>query len=344
MYQDSSMKQRGSAILIAVLLLAALGGVAFGIGRMLYFDTGLANRYENSVIAYYAAESGIEEGMLRYRYDKNEQVPDSAGSFDNTRMNLNDLTLPTNAQTTVPVGHLPSNLQKRFYGMQMSYLGPYYGVNVNNYAGFNMEDVKNSNYTDHNEFRIPRDENIKIDVTNLSPDKYPSNDLQLYVKPVLSSCTSQPISSVTDLQVTRHFIETKVTGKNTQGNTEERKVALLMSTTTPTRNTEISAVVIDSGVMKYQNLLHSIKLSEFGNPDYSTFSDSTSVELSLKAIGCDYFIGMNPSPLTNMISQPFTLIKSTGYYGGQTRTLEAKIDRQAGTVYDLFDYVIYDRN
>jgi hypothetical protein len=39
-----------------------------------------------------------------------------------------------------------------------------------------------------------------------------------------------------------------------------------------------------------------------------------------------------------------TKVESTGYYGGVSRKLEATIDRQSGTLYDLFDYVIYKTN
>ncbi|OQA04440.1 MAG: hypothetical protein BWY68_00320 [bacterium ADurb.Bin400] len=38
---------------------------------------------------------------------------------------------------------------------------------------------------------------------------------------------------------------------------------------------------------------------------------------------------------------PASVIRSHGYYMGVGRKLEARIDRQSGTLYDLFDYVIY---
>ena len=76
---------------------------------------------------------------------------------------------------------------------------------------------------------------------------------------------------------------------------------------------------------------------------YAVFT-SGKVELSLKSIGCDAYFGIKPVNSTKQVVQPYSTIKSTGYYGGVTRTLEARIDRQAGTLYDLFDFVIYDSN
>ena len=64
------MKKRGSALIIALLIMATVGGVTFGIGRLFFLDRSITALYENSTIAYYAAESGLEEGMLRYRYKK----------------------------------------------------------------------------------------------------------------------------------------------------------------------------------------------------------------------------------------------------------------------------------
>ena len=45
-----------------------------------------------------------------------------------------------------------------------------------------------------------------------------------------------------------------------------------------------------------------------------------------------------------IVAGPYSYLNSTGYYGGVTRTLTANIDRQSGTLYDLYDYVIFKGN
>lgn len=69
------MKQRGSALIISMMLIATVGAVAFGIAKLLFADTAISATYENGAVAYYAAESGIEEGFLRYKYNMNAEVP-----------------------------------------------------------------------------------------------------------------------------------------------------------------------------------------------------------------------------------------------------------------------------
>jgi len=66
------------------------------------------------------------------------------------------------------------------------------------------------------------------------------------------------------------------------------------------------------------------------------------VFLYLKPVGCRMTFGLTPTVTTSGIASPYTTIKSTGYYGGVGRSLVARIDRQSGTIYDIFDSVIYE--
>lgn len=322
------MKMRGSAILIAIFLLAAVGSVAFGIGRLFLSESSLASLYENSTIAYYAAESGVEEGMLRYRYDKNSDLPP-------TGINRNDLDwnpdYPERAQANEDDNYQPSDFSRHIYGMKVKYLGDYYGFETADVGSvFNALDLLRPDYASHKEYYIKKDEAVKLDATSVSPDPLNADgssahgDIDLFV--------------YSDSGCANPFIEAKVTGSAPILGKMERKVSLISTGNTFT-GPNISPTTITSGVKTYGNLLTTMRNSA-GYPAFST----NKVELSLRTINCGAFIGIKPRISSDKIVQPFTSVKSTGYYGGITRTIEAKIDRQAGTVYDLFDYVIYDRH
>ena len=60
-----------------MLLITSIGVITFGIGRALFVQTQTGALYENGVMAYYAAESGIEEGFLMYRYNQNSEIPEN---------------------------------------------------------------------------------------------------------------------------------------------------------------------------------------------------------------------------------------------------------------------------
>jgi hypothetical protein len=63
--------QRGSALIITMLVVTAISATAFGLSRIFLADVRIAASLEDSLKAYYTAEAGVEEGLLRYRIDRN---------------------------------------------------------------------------------------------------------------------------------------------------------------------------------------------------------------------------------------------------------------------------------
>lgn len=58
---------KGSSLLITLLVMAALMGIAFGISKLSLGETKISRDISKSLIAYYAAESGVECQMY---YDR----------------------------------------------------------------------------------------------------------------------------------------------------------------------------------------------------------------------------------------------------------------------------------
>lgn len=330
-------KSRGSAILIAVFLIAAVGSVAFGIGRLFMMESTIANVYESSTVAYYAAESGIEEGYLRYRYDKNTVVPNSTTTIM-SRNGLDDMIQANFSQINYDNFNPVANL--RYYFLTMGYKQKYYGVDLNGDTTLDINEVADPDYENHKEAVIPYDESIKIDVTDITPNVsvggITGGDAQFLFKVMLPTATyCQP-----GYDARNSFIEAKVTGIS-GGKLIEQKVALTPYISTLSgvsylkfNNSGVGTISSKSGIL---GAIRSTTTA--ANFD----SNNDHIELYLKPVGCSIAFGIIPASYSAMIAGPYSMVKSIGMYGGITRTLEAKIDRQAGTVYDLFDYVLYKK-
>jgi len=67
--------QRGTALLMTMILITVIGSIAFGVGRTTLSNLRQVNRLEDSLNAYQAAQAGIEDALLRFRFDKNAEAP-----------------------------------------------------------------------------------------------------------------------------------------------------------------------------------------------------------------------------------------------------------------------------
>lgn len=83
--------ERGAALLITLVLITVIGSIAFGVGRSTLTNFRLITRLEDSLNAYQAAQAGIEDGLLRFRFSKNSEVPTNCPS--------SNPKLPTTATT-----------------------------------------------------------------------------------------------------------------------------------------------------------------------------------------------------------------------------------------------------
>lgn len=323
------MKQRGSAILIAVFLVAAVGSAAFAIGRLFLLDASISDKYESSVIAYYAAESGIEEGLLRYRYNKNQEVPIDTSM---TIVNLSDFTATTNNPNTYTFQPL-----KRYYVPSVEYLTEFYGENVDRSLGLSEGDIAHSNYPEI--YRIPKDEAIKLDLSKVEA----SDQITLFVKYIKPDNTGDAFNFTTSSCSNNcPFLEVALTGNTPlSSNLYQSKMALVKHGNTNSFNADdfvSGSIDVATNVITYDDLLGSVRAKNKA----PIFDTPEALSLMLKPLYADAIIGIKTNSTGKKLPAPYNTVKSTGYYGGVTRTLEAKIDRQAGTVYDLFDFVLYE--
>ncbi len=374
------MKQRGSAIVIAVFLVAAIGGLAFSFGRIFLIESRNASITENGISAYYAAESGIEEGFLRYRYDRNAEIPygDGTATYDwkvgENMVFRSYLNVPSPI-TTRGTGYggiaktttiSSTYINQQVYDLRMGFAGtisiPLYGHNINGDEAFNTIDLLDPNYGSgkYGFLKMMRDETYKIDLSKLNfADSGINNDIRIMTK-YLSPASPDP-----DFQK-KAIMYAKLTVDYTGTGTDIREYKTIITSATAAStcvvlgrgadlscpNELIIANSISNGdIVWHKDNLISVFESQFGTKPIVA---PAKVTLSMKPLFYDAYIGLSTMQCatsltclnqtkTNVIPGPVTNIISTGYYSGATRTISANIDRQSGTLYDLFDYVIYQK-
>ena len=70
--------QKGFALLLTLIVIGVIGAVAFGVGYLTLHSYSATVRFQDSQSALQAAEAGIEDGLVRFRYDRNTEVPTAA--------------------------------------------------------------------------------------------------------------------------------------------------------------------------------------------------------------------------------------------------------------------------
>lgn len=387
------MKKRGSAIVIAMLLISAIGVITFGIARLIFIENRTVALYENGAVAYYAAESGLEEGFLRYRYNQNVEVPFGDWKLGENKVyktvfnDYNDLEITNDYNNKNGISPNTSiEPTQQTYDLRIGHIGsagkPYYGIPYNdeNFT-FTIENFKtelesvasadfNSQY---GAVFIPKNDSIKID---LSGYDFFNNKINLYAK----------LFRASDIDISkrdcRSLIEIKFTIKDnnrvTENNYEYKDMIMSniagyldsngiksCDNVLNAKGININRTIIGEGSQSDGNgndmYYHASNLwsmiSKNGGKNYSQEeTKKLNVILTIHPIYYDVAIGLvsegcsprdcGSKDLTkeNVVSGPFTTVESTGYFAGVAKKLTANIDRQSGSLYDLYDYVIFAQN
>ncbi len=341
------MKKRGSAIIIAMLLISAVGTIAFSFSRDLFIEIANTNLYENGTVAYYTAESGIEDGLLRLRLDRNAEVPfdltkDQVLASDNRviRSNLTENSVITTDLLSGSSQTQSDNLDSasQIYDLKINaktdIVSP--GHTANSTPLVDLVNYDKTKDTAGN-YLIKRDETKSFDLSNI----FNTSDVNFWFRPLDSDVTlPAPFNEKKCV-----LLEAKIVGQQISGAaTAENKIVFYSNYpgcdyTKVFAQNNLSAqylrqyAISGDGTVKIQNIKSIV---------WPTVLLAKSF-LAIKPIGADiaYAIERKDPASNDLMYGPTTKIESVGYYGDVARKLEADVDRQTGTLYDLFDYVIY---
>ncbi len=146
---------RGSALITTVIITGSVGLVMAGVVRFAVVQLRTASGLEEGIIAYAAAEAGIEEGLLRWRYDRNIELPlaNTQEVMPDTparRVNLTAGTVPETVQAGAPLPPVNDSV----YDLRIWYKAQTIG---------DKAQLADANYP----YRIFKDQTTDIDVSNL---------------------------------------------------------------------------------------------------------------------------------------------------------------------------------
>ena len=304
-------KSIGSALLITILIIGTVGAIALALGRLTLSEIKISSSLSDSVISYFAAEGGLEDGLWRYRVNHEIEDPCTkpersvAGKLMFENMCNEDITEANttnidryNYDTSIfdhNITPAATSADQRVYDLKVYFKQP-------DCIGFKEDciTIDQDNYA----YRLIPDQSKTFDVTNLQGK---SIDLRV-VKNNLSWSVN-------------YWIEYKIYSNTEPNPTIDIKTYPNDNTGTPLASPPVISIIIPTvPADKFVKL--TIK--------FLTQSDKSG----------SFNFGLNSSPGEN-IDTGFTYIDSTGYYGSTKRRLRMTIDRESGNIISLLDYALY---
>lgn len=195
-------RKTGSAILIVMLLITVLSSVALTVGYLAMAEVMMETNSQDGMVAYYAAEAGIEDGLLRFRYDNNVQV----GSFITgaervERVDIDETDGSVARQPIVNPANSPGDSLRQTYDLRIKY------KSINEEAiSPDMDHFVNTELNnDETEKLLKKDESLNVlgfDVNS-----------RLYIKFVRDADDTDPICSI---DPTKCFIQIRGTNIGTE--------------------------------------------------------------------------------------------------------------------------------
>lgn len=335
MTNKKKQNRKGTALITAIMLCAIFAAAIVGVGSFAIRQINITKAYSDGLVAYYAAESGIEEGLLRYRYNKNAQVPKNIGPYTSDALKRTPINgyrnylnlavsrgdiLNSGGDYGLHLGYNGNDLQP-VYDLQVFYQQKYLGQDINADGKVDAGDLRDPNYQNNTAYKIIKDDSKSFTIPN------DQGDLSLYWR-WLAACT--PTS--------KHALDVKLrvseadaaSGKNTY-------TALFRDENCPITNS--SPADLNPGppiVYSVANLKGRMNITS-----------KTITELTLHPVGqtaaddAGLVFGYSQFAGNAQVAGLTTTVRSIGYFRGTTREIKAEIDRQSGTILDLFNYVLY---
>lgn len=92
------MKRQGSSLLLVMLIIAGIITVVFSTQRLALVQFAQTGREEDNIQALYAAKSGIEDGLLRYRFNRDVELTNQAYNLNTAEFKNNMTSLTKKAK------------------------------------------------------------------------------------------------------------------------------------------------------------------------------------------------------------------------------------------------------
>src|SRR3990167_3935840 len=327
---------RGSALLITLLIVSVISAAAFGVGKLTLQNIGLTGSLEDSTVAYQVARAGIEEGLLRWRYDHAFETGEPAGSTE-TLLQTFRAILPS-----YDSGDLPSeavvpdytatgaNPREKTYDLRSWFHADKIGTGCKtDLSGIDQYGGDNGDVP-----ILAKDETRELDVSNLTGITTVTICWSNALNDNHQNYRNGAYDPTDDLNSLNIFPSVEVIPIDGLGD-----VLTGTNFKTFTLPNERGALInVGSGGVKHLRFKPFIYHDPTpGNP-FSGDETTTHAELD-SALNPRIVFSVVPS--AGVIDSGVHYIESTGYFGVAKRRLRAEIDRTSGRLLGLFDFSIY---
>jgi hypothetical protein len=141
-------KLRASSLVLVVVVMAGIIIVVFGASRLTLVQYNQSNRDEDNIFALSAARAGIEDGLLRFRYNRNAETTDG-------KVARYDLTTGVSADEVDEGSKASFGLNEQYYDMKLNFRGGQIGT-----------------FDDNTTNTVAKDDVLELTGFPNSPDKY----------------------------------------------------------------------------------------------------------------------------------------------------------------------------
>lgn len=183
-----NITKQGSALIITLLVIMVISAIGIGVGRLTISEIKQTVNLENSAGAQAIAESGIEHGLLLYRFNHNAEVCAEKAA---------DPTASCDTTSTPQIFNMGNDSDK--YELKMYYMVPEIG---------NFDNISDSSNP-----TLPKDQTLEL-------SGFKANT-ELTIKYQTENAVTNAIDLTTgQLRSIQHGVEFKVTNKLPDGTTE----------------------------------------------------------------------------------------------------------------------------
>lgn len=350
----------GSAIILALIIIAGLVGTGIGSARLAKSNTQQTTLFEDSLKAYYASEAGIEAALLEWRFNHDVELWHRDNAFacaatyygggdksicdkvilsravtldkllepDNPVQDITDQIFDADGQMKTG-DNLQMPVNQPWYELRMYYRDPYMPV---------RGEFGDPTNLDANPIRIDKDETYEI--------RFPDDDAyNVYMKwkPTYDSWLAEgdeirllwaPVVEDSDGNAKLYDDPTKYANPESTSAIKDRQYFSEVYRTNGLRDKtfNIDVARFNTG-MKVLRITAQIKTN--GN-DYDANGEKKGVYLYMESFNESYeYIHIPDNQVT---------IEVVGHFNNISRSVEYTLDRQSGTIMDIFDYGVYSKD
>lgn len=318
--KTKTIAQSGTALLVTLLLVGAISAIAFGMTKITLNEVFVGMKSQEGLQAQYAAQAGVEDALMRYKFhDKTDlEMPNGSRKdttavvrvyIDRLRDDPGKVSRENNPHHDLPLVE-DNGVLHYVYDLKV----------------WSKQDCAQ----DSCEYILSKDQSAMLDVSEVENNIHVSWDLINNNNNVVTSINSPEARAQTGLW---YRLSDPIKPGQIDPTGQSRDFFTFLSYFDPANNSTDPRFT-QTGMVIFRN--------------GSNLTTRTAKSLKFKAFIADTINGRAGTNFririritSGVIGGPETHIESTGYYGNTAKKIEVTVDRESKSIIDIFDYVIY---